>query len=176
MTYKEYLLLRKKYMGTEPNNNIQNNTLYNVYPKNEEEKKQSITMKNEEKSSKYRSKSKGVKIKNYFWGGKDNQEAKVDEEVKGFKSLYETNFDENGKEVLNENLFKNRQIEYKTMRKTFTGKFMTNRNTRKDIKGETLSNFNSKSNNKNGLDFNNNRNRAYKSYYGGFRKKNNDFK
>ena len=38
MTYKEYLLLRKKYMGTEPNNNIQNNTLYNVYQKMKKKK------------------------------------------------------------------------------------------------------------------------------------------
>ena len=175
MTYKEYILLRKKYMGTEPNDNkdIKNNTMYNVYPKNEEEKKQPIKVKNEEKNNKYRSKSKGDKIKNYFWDGKDKQETKV-EEVKGYKTLYETNLDENGKEVLNENLFKNRQIEYKAMRKTFTGKFMTNRNQRKDIKGETLSNFNNKFTN-NGLDFNN-KNKAYKSYYGGYRKKNNDFK
>ncbi len=167
MTYKEYISLRKKYMGTEINdNNIQNNTMHNIYPKKEEEKKQSLPMRNEEKINKYRSKSKGDKIKNFFWGGRDEQDSKNMEETKGYKTLYETNFDENGKEVLNENLFKNRQIEYKTMRKTFTGKFLPNK--KKDIKGETLYNFNNKFNS-NGLDFNK---RGYKSYYGNFRKNN----
>ena len=168
MTYKEYISLRKKYMGTEINdNNIQNNTMHNIYPKKQEEKKQSLPMRNEEKINKYRSKSKGDKIKNFFWGGRDEKDSKNMEETKGYKTLYETNFDENGKEVLNENLFKNRQIEYKTMRKTFTGKFLPNK--KKVIKGETLYNFNNKFNSNNGLDFNK---RGYKSYYGNFRKNN----
>ena len=34
MTYKEYISLRKKYMGTEINDDkAQNNTMYNIYPK-----------------------------------------------------------------------------------------------------------------------------------------------
>ena len=169
MTYKEYISLRKKYMGTEINdNNAENNTMYNIYPKKEKEKIQSIPMRNEEKINKYRSKSKGDKIKNYYCGGGDNKDSKVMEEAKGYKTLYETNLDENGKEVLNENLFKNRQIEYKVMRKTFTGKFLPNKgNPNKDIKNETLYNFNSKFNNNNGLEFNK---KAHKSYYGNFRK------
>ena len=168
MTYKEYISLRKKYMGTEPNNdsNIQNNTMYNIYPKDEEEKKQPVYIKNEEKNNKFRSKSKHDKIKNYYLGG-DTKEYKIIEETKGYKNPYETNLDENGNEVLNENLFKNNQIEYKTMRKTYTGKFLPNR--KKDIKRETMFNFNAKYNRNVGLDFNN---RAHKSYYGGFRKNN----
>ena len=171
MTYKEYISLRKKYMGTEINDDkAQNNTMYNIYPKKEEEKIQPIRMRNEEKLNKFRSKSKGDKIKNYYWGGRDDQDSKAMEETKGYKTLYETNFDENGKEVLNENLFKNRQIEYKAMRKTFTGKFLPNKgNPKKDIKGDTLYNFNNKFNSNNGLDFNK---KAYKSYYGNFRKNN----
>lgn len=167
MTYKEYISLRKKYMGTEPNNdsNIQNNTMYNIYPKDEEEKKPPVYIKNEEKNNKFRSKSKHDKIKNYYLGG-DTKEYKINEETKGYKNPYETNLDENGNEVLNENLFKNNQIEYKTMRKTYTGKFLPNR--KKDIKRETMFNFNAKYNRNVGLDFNN---RAHKSYYGGFRKK-----
>ena len=170
MTYKEYILLRKKYMGDEIKNKAQNNTMYNVYPKNEEEEKQPKTIKNEDKLNKVRSKSKSDKIRNYYLSTRDNQETKV-EEFKGFKALYETNLDENGKEVLNENLFRNRQIENKTMRKTFTGKFLPNRgNSKKDAKRETFYNFDNKYNINKGLDSNNNK--AYKSYYGGFRKKN----
>ena len=171
MTYKEYISLRKKYMGIEINEDkAQNNTMYNIYPKKEEEKIQPIPMRNEEKLNKFRSKSKGDKIKNYYWSGRDDQDSKAMEETKGYKTLYETNFDENGKEVLNENLFKNRQIEYKAMRKTFTGKFLPNKgNRKKDIKGDTLYNFNNKFNSNNGLDFNK---KAYKSYYGNFRKNN----
>jgi palmitoyltransferase len=70
MTYKEYISLRKKYMGTEINDDkAQNNTMYNIYPKKEEEKIQPIPMRNEEKLNKFRSKSKGDKKKNYYWGG-----------------------------------------------------------------------------------------------------------
>ena len=170
MTYKEYISLRKKYMGTESNNDstLQNNTMYNIYPKNEEEKKQPIPIKNEE-TNKFRSKSKHDKIRNYYLGG-DTKEYKIIEETKGNKTPYEMNFDENGNEVLNENLFRNKQIEYKTMRKTYTGKFLPNRGNKKnDIKRETMFNFNSKYNSNNGLDMNN---RGHKSYYGGFR--NND--
>ena len=172
MTYKEYILLKKKYMGEEVNRKTQNNTMYNIYPKNEEEEeeKQTKAIKNEEKYNKIRSKSKNDKIRNYYLSNRDNQESKTAEESKVFKALYETNLDENGKEVLNENLFRNRQIENKTMRKTFTGKFLPNRgNQNKDIKRETFYNFDNKYNNNNGLGFNNNK--AYKSYYGGFRKK-----
>ena len=171
MTYKEYILLRKKYMGEDKNSMLQNNTMYNVYPKNEEEEeKQPRTIKNEDKYNKLRSKSKNDKIRNYYLSSRDNQESHTTEESKGFKPLYETTLDENGKEVLNENLFRNRQVENKTMRKTFTGKFLPNRgNQKKDVKRETFYNFDNKYNINNGLGSNNNK--AYKSYYGGFRKK-----
>ena len=168
MTYKEYLSLRKKIMGTENETDvsIHNNTMYNVYPKNEEEKKMPINIKDEEKVNHYRSKSKHDKVRNYNFG--DNQDSKVPEETTNHNTIYNINYDENGNEVLNENLFKNRGIEYKTMRKTYTGKFLTNRgNQNKDMKGETMFNFNSKFNSNNGLNFNNN---AYRSYYGNFRK------
>lgn len=170
MTYKEYLLLRKKYMGTEPNNDnsVQNNTMFNIYPKNEEEK-QPIKYKNEQKINKIRSKSKNDIIRNNYWKEREKIESKNDEETKGYNAIYGTNLDENGNEVLNENLFKNRQSEYKTMRKTFTGKFLSNRGIQKnDIKRETMYNFNNKYNS-NGLEI---KNKAHKSYYGGFRKKN----
>ena len=168
MTYKEFISLRKKYMGTEAETDvsIHNNEIYNVYPKNEEEKKQPVKIKDEEKISHYRSKSKHDKVRNYYLG--DNQDSKVPEEPNDHNTIYNINYDENGKEVLNENLFKNRGIEYKTMRKTYTGKFLPIRGTQnKDVKGETMFNFNSKFNSNNGLNFNNN---AYRSYYGNFRK------
>ena len=180
MTYKEYLLLRKKYMDTDINNesSIHNNTMFNIYPKNEEEKRQPVPVvkRVEEKekeniNNKIRSKSKVEKLRNFYWGEKENKfDSKNNEEAKGCKTLYNTNFDENGNEVLNENLFKNRQVEYKTMRKTYTGKFLPNRGkVRNDIKRETMYNFNSNYNKNNGLEFNN---KAHKSYYGGFRKNN----
>jgi hypothetical protein len=168
MTYKEFLSLRKKYMGTEKeiDVSIHNNTMYNVYPKKEEEKKQPIKIKEEEKISHYRSKSKHDKVRNYYLG--DNQDSKVPEEAKDYNTIYNMNYDENGNEVLNENLFKNRGIEYKTMRKTYTGKFLPIRGTQnKDVKGETMFNFNSKFNSNNGLNFNSN---GHRSYYGNFRK------
>ena len=171
MTYKEYLSLRKKYMGTEDEKDvsIHNNTMYNVYPKKEEEKKQPIKIKDEEKINHYRSKSKHEKVRNYFLG--DNQDSKVPEEANDHNTIYKVNYDENGKEVLNENLFKNRGIENKAMRKTFTGKFLSNRGTQsRDVKGETMFNFNSKFNSNNGLNFNST---AHRSYYGNFRKNNN---
>ena len=168
MTYKEFLSLRKKYMGTEKeiDVSIHNNTMYNVYPKKEEEKKQPIKTKEEEKISHYRSKSKHDKVRNYYLG--NNQDSKVPEEAKDYNTIYNMNYDENGNEVLNENLFKNRGIEYKTMRKTYTGKFLPIRGTQnKDVKGETMFNFNSKFNSNNGLNFNSN---GHRSYYGNFRK------
>lgn len=169
MTYKEYISLRKKYMGSDAINDdksIHNYTMYNVYPKNEEEKRLTIVEKN---INKFRSKSKHDKIKNFYLGN-DTKEYLINEETKGYKTPYEMNYDENGNEVLNENIFKNKQIEYKTMRKTFTGKFLPNRGAQKnDIKRETMYNFNNKFNRNNGLDFNN---RGHKSYYGGFRKNN----
>ena len=100
---------------------IHNNTMYNVFPKNEEEKKQPIKIKDEEKINHFRSKSKHNKVRNYFLG--DNQDFKVLEETNDHNTIYNINYDENGQEVLNENLFKNRGIEYKTMRKTYTGEF-----------------------------------------------------
>ena len=168
MTYKEFLSLRKKYMGTENETDvsIHNNAIYNVYPKYEEEKKQPIKNKEEEKTSLYRSKSKHDKVRNYYL--RDNQDSKVTEETKDHKTIYYVNYDENGNEVLNENLFKYRGIEYRTMRKTYTGKFLPNRGTKnRDVKGETIFNFNSKFNRNIGLNFNSN---GHRSYYGNFRK------
>lgn len=168
MTYKEYLLMKKKYMGTQSNNdnNIQNNTMYNIYPKIEEEKKQPVINKDEGKN-KIRSKSKHDRIRNYYWG-EENQDSKVPEETKEYKSTYETNYDENGNEVLNENLFRNRQTEFKAMRKTYTGKFLPKRDNQKnDIKADTMYNFNINNNKR--LDFNS---KGHRSYYGGFRKNN----
>lgn len=168
MSYKEYILLRKKYMGTESeiDKSFQNNTMYNVYPKNEEEKQPIIIKEEEDKINKIRSKSKNEKVRRYYLG--NNQDSKTPEEEKEIKTLYNTNFDENGIEVLNENLFRHKGTEYKTMRKTYTGRFLPNRgNQKKDIKGETMYNFNSKYNSNNGLNFNNN---AHRSYYGNFRK------
>ena len=178
MTYKEYVLMRKKYMGTEASNenSFHNNTMINIYPKNEEEKKQTYINKDKEKKNKIRSKSKKDIVKNYYWDV-ENQDSKVPEESKEYKNTYETNYDENGNEVLNENLFRNRQVEYKTMRKTYTGKFLPNKGKQvKDIKGETMYNFNNNiNNNNNGLDF---KSKGHRSYYGGFRKSNskNNFK
>ena len=75
MTYKEYILLRKKYMEEDNKSKIHNNTMYNVYPKNEdeEEEKQPKTVKNEDKYNKIRSKSKNDKIRNYYLSARDNQ-------------------------------------------------------------------------------------------------------
>lgn len=43
------------------------------------------------------------------------------------KKLYKTNLDENGKEVVNENIFKNRNRDFKSQRKTYgTGGFFNN--------------------------------------------------
>lgn len=175
MTYKEYLLLRKKYMETEVNtdSSFQNNTMFNIYPKDEEEKRPPIRKEEEnENINKIRSKSKTDKVRNFYWGEKENKlDPKENEEAKGYKTLYNTHYDEKGNEVLNENLFKNKQVEYKTMRKTYTGKFLPHRgHSKNDIKRETMFNFNNNFNKNNGLEFNN---KAHKSYYGGFRRNNN---
>ena len=167
MTYKEYISLRKKYMGDNNTSEIHNNTVN--YRENEEEKKNYMF---EERINKIRSKSKNEKIRSKT----KNEE---DSKVKEMSNKYDTNLDENGNEVLNENLFKNRQIEYKKMRKTFTGKFLSNKvisnnnnaknhNIKRDKKVETAYNFNNRANKAIGLDFNK---QACKSYYGGFRKR-----
>ena len=152
MSYKEYILLRKKYMETE-NNNGYYSTL--IVSQIKEDKKSIESIKKEEKKN-IRSKSKGDKIKNY----NDNILTNHKKELKETKKLYDINFDENGNEVINENLFKYRKNEYKPMRKTFTGNFYQRKGSQqKDKKLETFYNFNNK--------FNNN---AYKSYYDGFKK------
>ena len=164
MSYKEYILLKKKYMETEPYNNTDNkNISINI---NQEEQKIDIKHNIKEDKAKIRSKSKGEKIRKYnFQDNTDNNN-----ELKETKKLLNTNLDERGNEVLNENLFKYRQNEYKPMRKTFTGKFFQKKSSQqKDIKRETFYNFNNKFNSNNGLNFNNH---AYKSYYGGFKNNN----
>ena len=121
MSYKEYVMLRKKYMEPNVNDTSKENTMYNVYPKKEENVKNNNT------------------------------------EISSKTMLYNTNKDENGKEVLNENLFKNRQ-----MRKTFTGKFYQRKGSQyKEKKGEAIYNNNY---------YKFNTNIAYKSYYNGFMK------
>ena len=93
---------------------------------------------------KIRSKSKADKVRkcNYKENNTsiDNFEPKeYEEKTTETKILYKTNLDENGKEVLNENLFKYRKKEFsnKQMRKTFTGNFYQRRGSQpKDNKQE----------------------------------------
>ena len=138
-----------------------------------EEEKNIINKIKKEEKIKIRSKSKADKVRkcNYKENNTsiDNFEPKeYEEKTTETKILYKTNLDENGKEVLNENLFKYRKKEFsnKQMRKTFTGNFYQRRGSQpKDKKGETFYNYTNKySNNK--TNFNNN---AFKSYYGGFK-------
>ena len=165
MSYKEYILLRKKYMEIE-DNNAQINSVQII----EEDKRQKIIKKNENKKE-IRSKSKSDKIKNFEYKKfnyekSDNEFINVKNEMKETKKLFETNLDEFGNEVLNENLFKYRKTEYKPMRKTFTGNFFQRKGSQqKDKKGETFYNPKNNFNNKNS-------NIAYKSYYGGFKNNN----
>ena len=111
MSYKEYFLMKKQYMNqnmhTEQNIRRKSNILNNHSEKKE------LDLKKEDKI-KIRSKSRYDKIRNY--NIKDNITNVKKEEKKN------KNYDENGVEVLNENLFKNRK-EYRKFRKTFTGKF-----------------------------------------------------
>ena len=111
MSYKEYILMKNQYMHqythTEQNIRKKNNILNNHSEKKE------LDSKKEDKN-KIRSKSRYDKIRNYNF--KDNITNVKKEEKKN------KNYDENGVEVLNENLFKNRK-EYRSFRKTFTGKF-----------------------------------------------------
>ena len=165
MSYKEYILLRKKYMEKEDNND-QINSVQII----EEDKRQKIIKKKENKKE-IRSKSKSDKIKNFEYKKfnyekSDNEFINVKNEMKETKKLFETNLDEFGNEVLNENLFKYRKTEYKPMRKTFTGNFFQRKGSQqKDKKGETFYNPKNNFNNKNS-------NIAYKSYYGGFKNNN----
>ena len=165
MSYKEYILLRKKYMEKEDNNE-QINSVQII----EEDKRQKIIKKKENKKE-IRSKSKSDKIKNYEYKKfnyekSDNEFINVKNEMKETKKLFETNLDEFGNEVLNENLFKYRKTEYRPMRKTFTGNFFQRKGSQqKDKKGETFYNPKNNFNNKNS-------NIAYKSYYGGFKNNN----
>ena len=155
MSYKEYILLRKKYMETE------------IKYKNEKDKEQINNKKNDDKKYK-RSKSKSDKIRNYNLNSEKNEKELMNykKETKEIKNLYETNLDEHGNEVLNENLFKFRKNEYKSMRKTFTGQFYQRKGSQqKDKKGETFYIFNNNNRNKN-------INNAYNSYYGGFKSNN----
>ena len=130
MSYKEYILMKKKYMHEDQKNNA-NETFDNASKEKEQE------IKKEEKM-KIRSKSRGEKIRNFNF--KDDL-GNIDKEIKKNKNL-----NENGIEVLNENLFKNRK-EFKPLRKTFTGRFF-----------KTKDKFN-------------NNNKGYKTNYGNFFKK-----
>ena len=111
MSYKEYILLKRQYMNIEQNNNTKNKTFNNI-----SESKESDIKKDDK--IKIRSKSKCDKIRNN--NNKDNIKGNIKNVKKEEKK--NKNFDENGIEVLNENLFKNRK-EYKPLRKTFTGTF-----------------------------------------------------
>lgn len=163
MSYKEYILLRKKYMEKDYDNNKKNNTI-KVYQT--EESKNPIKNKEKDDKKNIRSKSKGDKVRNYNNNFKleKNRDEIIDykKEKKETKKLYDTNLDENGNKVLNENLFKGRKNEYKPMRKTFTGKFFQRKGSeQKDRRLEVFSNNNN--------NFNTNDKNAYKSYYGGFK-------
>jgi len=140
MSYKEYVMLRKKYMEPNVNDTSKENTMYNVYPKKEE------NVKNNNINDINNKRSKSIKYK-------ENNNTEISSKT----MLYNTNKDENGKDVLNENLFKNRQ-----MRKTFTGKFYQRKGSQyKEKKGEAIYNNNY---------YKFNTNIAYKSYYNGFMK------
>ena len=167
MSYKEYMLLRKKYMEIEDNNNNGQINISSVHI-NEEDKRPKVNKQKEDKKE-IRSKSKIDKIKKYNHNT-FNYENSANEitnlKKKETKKLFETNLDEFGNEVLNENLFKYRKTEYKPMRKTFTGNFFQRKGSQqKDKKGETFYNPKNNFNNKNS-------NIAYKSYYGGFKNNN----
>ena len=135
MSYKEYILLKRQYMNIEQNNNTKNKTFNNISESKESD------IKKEDKI-KIRSKSKCDKIRNN--NNKDNIKGNIKNVKKEEKK--NKNFDENGIEVLNENLFKNRK-EFKPLRKTFTGRFF-----------KTKDKFN-------------NNNKGYKTNYGNFFKK-----
>ena len=166
MSYKEYILLRKKYMEIEDNNNNGQISISSVHI-NEEDKRPKVNKQKEDKKE-IRSKSKIDKIKKYNhntfnYENSANEITNLKKEIKETKKLFETNLDEFGNEVLNENLFKYRKTEYKPMRKTFTGNFFQRKGSQqKDKKGETFYNPKNNFNNKNN-------NVAYKSYYGGFK-------
>ena len=168
MSYKEYILLRNKHMETDYNNNEKTNRTY--INQNEEDKKQIKKKKKDDKKD-IRSKSKSDKIRNYDFNNIYQENIEKDlisyqKESQETKKLYETNLDDNGNEVLNENLFKLRKNEYKSMRKTFTGQFYQRKGSQqKDKKRETFYNFNYNYKNKN-------INNAYNSHYGGFKNNN----
>ena len=170
MSYKEYILLRKKYMETDYNNSKVHNNTVNTF-KNVDEQKEKVKNKNEDDKKNLRSKSKtntarNFKFKEFNSENHENELIKIEKEIEKEKKLYKTNLDENGKEVLNENLFKYRKNEYKPMRKTFTGNFFQKKGSQqKDKKGEILFNYNNNINDKKN-------NNAYKSYYGGFKNAN----
>ena len=164
MSYKEYMLLRKKYMEIEDNNNNGQISISSVHI-NEEDKRPKVNKQKEDKKE-IRSKSKIDKIKKYNhntfnYENSANEITNLKKEIKETKKLFETNLDEFGNEVLNENLFKYRKTEYKPMRKTFTGNFFQRKGSQqKDKNRETFYNFNNNTKNNNN---------AYKSYYGGFK-------
>ena len=169
MCYKEYLLLRKKYMETDYSYNTYHNNTVSTFQNIEEQKRKNKNKKDDDKKN-LRNKSKTniartFKLNEFNSDNSENELNKIMKE-KEKKLLYKTNLDENGKEVLNENLFKYKKTEYRPMRKTFTGKFFQKKGSQQnDKKGEVLFNFNN--------DFiDKKNNNAYKSYYGGFKNAN----
>ena len=154
-------------MGTESVPKVSDNSMYNIRPKLEEEKgypmkniNETFNRKNSYKnSSLYNKKNINGDINNINW----NQE----EEIKGNRNGY--NLDENGKEVLNENLFRNTTMkEFKAMRNTYSNKFIPNRggSKKKDSKAGTMYNFHKANHSNNNIFLSN----AGKSYYNGFKK------
>lgn len=166
ITVKEYEILRKKYMGTESVPKVTDNSMYNIRPKLEEEKGYPMKFINEINNKKNSNKNNN---KNAI--GVPNSINRVpDEEIKG-NNNNGYNLDENGKEVLNENLFRNTtNKEFKAMRNTYSNKFIPVRggSKKKDSKAGTMYNFHkpNQSNSNNNIFFS----KAGKSYYNGFKK------
>lgn len=158
MSVREYEILRKKYMGDEPVSKINDNSMFNIYPKVEEEKGNTVKIITDYGKKNVNSNKTLTVNNNYNWN-------KL-EEIKGVNSDY--NLDENGNEVLNENLFRNTTMkDFKSMRSTYSNKFIAKKSSKsKDKKGATMYNFHKKSSN----NINNINSAAGRSYYGGFKK------
>ena len=131
MSYKEYILLKRQYMNIEQNNSIKNKTIND----NISESKESNIKKEDKIKIRSKSKCDKIRINNTKENNKDIKRNVKKEEKKN------KNFDENGIEVLNENLFKNRK-EYKPLRKTFTGTFFRKKINQQTAYGNFKDNIN----------------------------------
>ena len=131
MSYKEYILLKRQYMNIEQNNSIKNKTIND----NISESKESNIKKEDKIKIRSKSKCDKIRINNTKENNKEIKRNVKKEEKKN------KNFDENGIEVLNENLFKNRK-EYKPLRKTFTGTFFRKKINQQTAYGNFKDNIN----------------------------------